>query len=731
MKITLLAICFGCTALVHAGILHASPRAASHLSSNAAASLQVASLHGTGIDVSLAPTGVYTLQYTPMHLVLSGSLPVSPDAIRTATGADAVGPYQQVEASYAHHSRIAILRLYPARRAVLFLDKHRGADPNTAAFPTFSGVPAGLLHFSYRVTTFSPIDFGKLDSQGPWVFFDQSRNTFLLSPADNFLVAELHATNSAQNSSAQQQITSGISPIIPSLPAGFTHGTWMVFGNGITRTQDAWGEILQRWNHKQPVPNDADVVLNRFGYWTDNGATYYYKFIPSLGYPGTLLALRDRFQQLGVPLGYMQLDSWWYPKHKGFSAGSDNGAMLYRADPTIFPDGLASFHQRLQLPLVTHARWIAQASPYRNQYSMSRNVIIDPRFWSATASYLHTGGVVVYEQDWLNQNARPAIDIAQSRAFLQQMAGSMAARDIGIQYCMALPGYFMASTHFQNLRTIRVSDDHFLPARYDNFLYTSELAHAVGLWPWTDVFMSSELSNLVLSTLSAGPVGTGDPLDGIDAANLRKALRADSVILKPDTPLVPIDSTYIADASAGSSPRSPMTATTRTSFGAATETYVFSYPRTAKNAAVPPPDAVASLSTLGVQGPIYAWDWQQQQGTFVPANSTLTFHYLNGWDYQVLAPVNQRGIALLGDVSRIVPLARKRFVTISNTNSVHATVAFARQERSVVLTGFSRHQPRVQALLGSATGLTYDPTTHLFSFTVSPGAQHLARVRIF
>ena len=38
------------------------------------------------------------------------------------------------------------------------------------------------------------------------------------------------------------------------------------------------------------------------------------------------------------------------------------------------------------------------------------------------------------------------------------------------------------------------------------------LASALGEWSWTDVFMSSETSNLLLSTLSASMVGVGDAL---------------------------------------------------------------------------------------------------------------------------------------------------------------------------------------------------------------------------
>src|SRR5579883_85025 len=136
----------------------------------------------------------------------------------------------------------------------------------------------------------------------------------------------------------------------------------------------------------------------------------------------------------------------------------------------------------------------------------------------------------------------------------------MRQEGIAIQYCMPLPEYFLASTRYQDLRTIRVSDDRFQRSRWDEFLYGSALARAVGLWPWSDVFMSSETPELILATLSAGPVGVGDPLDRIDASNLRRAMRADSVLLKPDVSLEPIDASFVADAEGTST---PMIAATR------------------------------------------------------------------------------------------------------------------------------------------------------------------------
>lgn len=688
---------------------------------------QTQTIRNAAIAVSFSRAGSYSITNLATHWTLQGNLPGKILSLRVTNDSDELGAYRQIDAAYDGGARTASIRLYRDHSTVLLLDAHKGADPNNAPFPQFAALPSGLKRFSYAVTTFGPFEFGKLGSQGPWLLFDQSRNTMVLSPADHFLVSDLEETPDGQ-------VRSGIDPQITSLPAGFTHRTLLTFGSGINHTFDSWGMALQKLNRKSPVPNDGDVILDKFGYWTDNGASYYYKFDPSLGYEGTLLAVRDQFKAQGVPIAYLQLDSWWYPKAHGNvlkNGTADNGAITYRADPTVFPDGLPAFHQRLGLPFVTHARWFAQSSPYRHEYSMSDNVIIDPRYWDATADYLSNGGVVVYEQDWLNKNARPAIDIAQSHAFLADMSAGMATRDIGIQYCMELPGYYLAGTQVPNLRTIRVSGDRFERHHYDDFLYGSALAHAVGLWPWTDVFMSDELPNLVISTLSAGPVGVGDALGHIDATNLKRVMRSDSVILKPDAPLTPIDATYLADAADAGQQQTapmnaPMVAMTSSDFGAAAEYHLFAYPRSGSASATTVP-----LSELGIHTPVYAWNWQDQKGELIPAGGSISMQYANGWSYEVLVPVDKSGLALLGDTSKIVPLARKRFTGIGNANGLEAAVTFASGENSVTITGYSRQKPRIHAIEGNVSDTRYDTATRLFSFALSPVAgAHNARVRI-
>jgi hypothetical protein len=56
-----------------------------------------------------------------------------------------------------------------------------------------------------------------------------------------------------------------------------------------------------------------------------------------------------------------------------------------------------SRHRRCSA-LITHARWIDPASPYRQMYRMSGNVVLDKAYWDTVAVYLSTAGVATYER---------------------------------------------------------------------------------------------------------------------------------------------------------------------------------------------------------------------------------------------------------------------------------------------------------------------------------------------
>src|SRR5258708_30705021 len=220
----------------------------------------------------------------------------------------------------------------------------------------------------------------------------------------------------------------------------------------------------------------------------------------------------------------MQLDSWWYPKGPsgpwqgdGTDRGGESGDGAAR---DLFPDGLAAFGMRLGLPLVTHARWVDPASPYHQRYAMSGNVITDPRFWDSTMSYLKDAGVVTYEQDWMSLYAQPEYNLNDPNAFLGNMARAAAANGLTMQYCMPLPRDYLQSTLYQNLVTTRVSDDRFARNRWDEFLYNSQLAGALGERPCVDGFMSTEPYNLLLATPAPSGFVMDDPLRDDSAPNL-------------------------------------------------------------------------------------------------------------------------------------------------------------------------------------------------------------------
>jgi autotransporter-associated beta strand protein len=682
--------------------------------------------NAAGLMLSMAPNGIYTINATAPAWSFSGSLGMTPVNLSAVAGTDAIGAYSGFQFQYsASIPHLASIRLYTNQPIVLFTDTGLADSANDLAFPHFTSYPANLYHESFSSVAFSPNTFSQLVDESPWVFFDTNFDCFILSPATNYMIA-------ATTQNGDGSISCGINSSIGQLPTGFTQRTILAIQTGINQTFNTWGNALTGLSGKVRPANDSAVELNRLGYWTDNGAAYYYTYDSSLGYTGTLLAMQNQFVTNGFPLSYLQLDSWWYPKGvantwQGDATNNRGGINQFVAESTLFPNGLAAFQQQLGLPLITHCRWIDGASPYRSQYAMSANVIVDLPYWTNRMAYLGAGGVVTFEHDWLDQNALPLLNLHDPPTFMNDMAGSAASNGINMQYCMALPRHFLQSTLYSNLLTMRVSGDRFEISKYLAFLYTSQLAGALGVWPWTDVYFSSESRNLLLGTLSAGPVGVGDALGGINVTNLAKAVRPDGVIVKPDVPLTPIDQSYINDAKGSNS---PMVAAAFVNHGNSCAAYVFAFAQTttATNASFIP-------SQLGFSGSAYVYDYFNHSGSVISAanafnfSTTMPSNNVNG-SYFVIVPVGPSGIAFLGDTNQFVTLGKKRISTLADAGVLKVTVLFAAGETNLTLSGYAPASPYSGALSGAAGGLSYDGVAHLFSLNVAPDASHTATLAL-
>jgi len=668
----------------------------------------------TGVTVTVEENGHYSIQTNDPVWVFTGTLPSSPSALKTVEGHDGIGDYHEI--AFTFGTREGSIRAYANRSAVLFTDRYATAAANGEGFPKLSVSPDVPGRLSFR-GKWSQFRFDLSGAEGPWVYFDDAGHSFLLSPASEFMVANLNLTDA-------NEIESRINPRIKDIPRGLTHRTLLVVANGINRVFDDWGHALTDLNGKVRPANDADPSLKSLGYWTDNGAGYYYNYEDSLGYTGTLLAVKDEFAKAGLALGYMQIDSWWYPKGEDghwnhFAPWNPEGITRYEAHPDIFPKGLGGFQKDLGLPLITHARWIDAKSPYRQKYKMSNNVIVDPAYWMTVGTNLRDWGVFGYEQDWMDEWATAAYNLDDQNAFVDNMARMSDMFGLSMQYCMATPRHFLQSTKYGNLTTVRVSEDVFTRDKWDQFFYSSRLASALGVYPFTDVFGSNEKVSTLIATLSAGIVGVGDRLGELNAENLFYAVRPDGIIVKPDVPAVPTDESILNDAhDAGE----PLVSFTYTDHGPMRVLYIFAHPRTDDRTFTFTP------AKLGLSGDVYIYNWLADRGRRIQGDEPWSQTIHGDPSYLVAVPVGKSGIAFIGDAGKFVPLGKKRVSDLSDDGVLNATLEFAPAEHSITVHGWAPSMPFVTATEGEAGKVHFDDATGRFHVEVFPSKSGSARI---
>ena len=200
------------------------------------------------------------------------------------------------------------------------------------------------------------------------------------------------------------------------------------------------------------------------------------------------------------------------------------------------------------------------------------------------------------------------------------------------------------------------------------------------------------------------------------------AIRADGLIVKADSSLLPIDSMYASDATNRSG---PMIASSESAFGNQRAQYVFAYPRTGSEEGV-----TVSLSSLQISGPVFAYDWVTHSGELLPEGGSLRMKFADGWDYQILSAVNRKGLALLGDTDKIVSLGKQRIAALEDHGDLTVTVKFARGEDLLTISGYASHLPKLKALQGKLADTAYDPQTKIFRAQVAPAESGQAILQV-
>jgi hypothetical protein len=464
--------------------------------------------------------------------------------------------------------------------------------------------------------------------------------------------------------------------------AGFATELAVVSGDGPRACLARWAALVPHHQRSRY----ADVSLRRPTYWTDNGAAYWYRTEPGHDVAGTLEATVTDLRDRGVPVGAVQLDSWFYPHETLRPFDTDDwvvpptGMVRWEPRADILPDGIAPLRARLgDPPLITHCRHLSSASPYVEEFDCwvdgDRAHPKTPALYERLLDQAVTWGIEVFEHDWLVEcflGVR-GLRAAPGRAHAWQ-AGidrAAAARGVTLQWCMATPADFCTAAGLDQVTSIRTSGDHGYIATPEMlwawFVYTNALARALGLTPYKDVFLSggehAEIEAL-LSVLSTGPVGIGDALGRADASVVSRTCRADGILVKPDVPIAAVDRAFLQH---GVARPEPIVAEATTTHGTNRWHYVLTFNAFRQG---DPEASRVSLDDIGVGGDVVAYDWRRGTAEVLGAGGGWDVNLPTaGWDYRVLAPVLPSGVAVIGDTRLFAPAGDMRIAAVDPTDA--------------------------------------------------------------
>jgi hypothetical protein len=408
-------------------------------------------------------------------------------------------------------------------------------------------------------------------NDSPVVLFDLTRrgegDMLVLSPFSHFMATSF----SERNRSFDTVLEYGVMGSMYTIPANYMHSMIVFYSpRGINQGMREWGQTMQRAFNRTSEHRLNDLTINYLGYYTNNGGYYYYNIEPGTNYEQTMI---DAAHQIKLPYHYIELDSWWYYK------GMKSGVTEWRARPDIFPEGLAVLHRRLEnIPLAAHNRYWAYDNVYKQNYAFAldlRNAKALPvgndTFWVDFFIEARNWGLILYVQDWLALQTKDFLptcnDINLGEQWLTSMGAAADKVGINIQYCMSFPRHMLQALEIPRVTHARISDDYAVSLMNHakpqwNIGITSMLADALGLAPFKDVLWSTSTQpgspygpnateelpdrEILMATLSTGPVGFGDGINFTNIQRLMRCCRNDGLILKPDRPLTTIN-TLVAD----------------------------------------------------------------------------------------------------------------------------------------------------------------------------------------
>jgi len=250
----------------------------------------------------------------------------------------------------------------------------------------------------------------------------------------------------------------------------------------------------------------------------------------------------------------------------------------WTARPDVFPHGLEYVYAQTGWMVQGHSRYWSNATTYAKQNGGSYEFAFDnasgyalpmeQSFWDDLLSTARRWGLVVYEQDWLDNEFDNFAPLTQSATlgtqWLTQMGAAAEAAQLAIQYCMSHSRHILASVEIPAVTQARASDDYQPGGDQWHQLGTSAMfAYALGIAPSKDNYWSTSVQpgnpygngtephnrlQAAVLTITKGPVCPADAVGRSDKKLIMRSAAADGTLLQPGTPAMQLDQQMMANA---------------------------------------------------------------------------------------------------------------------------------------------------------------------------------------
>eukprot|EP00466_Bigelowiella_natans_P005419 jgi/Bigna1/88692/estExt_fgenesh1_pg.C_360112 len=449
---------------------------------------------------------------------------------------------------------------------------------------------------------------GGMRSTGPLVIFDDDGNNDLdknhdgsknNSPSSNqraqqraggdaIVLSAFSQFMSANqvNDNSSNLLRYGIMGNVTEVPLNFEMKFIVSADKGINKAMHMWGEKLLKYYGKSRAALEQDLTINYLGYATDNGAWYYYNTEGNKSYEETLIEVRKQHtDKMKIPYRFLQIDSWWY--YQDEKSWGTHGIKNWTAKPDVFPHGLDYVYNHTNWPYIAHNRFWSNNTDYAQQNGGDFKFCMDDKksfpleqsFWEFLFDYGKSWGLYVYEQDWLfgedDMNHCTLSSATSARTWLLQMGRSAHKHGVYIQYCMEPSRFVLQSVEIPQVSQARASEDYKPGSDQWRIGITSIFGDALALAPLKDNFWSnsSEIGRYgtqveeypdlqaAVSTLSTASVLPSDSMFSPNVSLILKSVRADGMLLKPDSPAKMTDKAIISQLRPQSSSSSVTTPT--------------------------------------------------------------------------------------------------------------------------------------------------------------------------